>query len=241
MANNYDQPLPPGVQCLPNSSQQLASSNLSAQHPPQSFQNFVNVHQHSYYAENNFYHIHPSNVGHTPPSGNSRPQYSPHHAPYAPSLSCQFPITYNTTTGSETSQIGGDSLEGNSKGLSGQLGCSEPLKAQQDHVSYEEQQGRAQEENGHRDTPNHSSMQFGNSNDIEIAAQDAVLREQEIVTQKVILDQREARAASGSHEENSDIFSGRHDPSAIKEHLLKITTDHRSQMALKRGKPASSE
>lgn len=241
MANNYDQPLPPGVQCLPNSSQQLASSNLSTQHPPQPFQNFANVHQHAYYAENNLYHIHPSNVGHTPPSANFRPQYSPQHAPYAPSLSCQFPITYNTTTGSETSQTGGDSLKGNSKELSGQLGCSKPLNAQQDHVSYEEQQVRAQEENGRRDTPNHSSMQFGNSNDIEIAAQDAVLREQEMVTQKVILDQREARAASGSHEENSDIFSGRHDPSAIKEHLLKITTDHRSQMALKRGKPASSE
>ncbi|KAJ9566871.1 hypothetical protein OSB04_002837 [Centaurea solstitialis] len=214
MANNYDQPLPPGVQCLPNSSQQLASSNLSAQHPPQSFQNFPNVHQHAYYAENNFYHIHPSNVGHTPPSGNFRPQYTPQYAPYAPSVTSQLPVTYNTATGSE------------------------PLKAQQDHVSYEQQQGRAQEENGRRDAPNQSSMQYGNSNDIEIAAQDAVLREQEIVTQKVILDQREA---SGSHEENSDIFSGRHDPSAIKEHLLKITTDHRSQMALKRGKPASSE
>ncbi|XP_071703438.1 uncharacterized protein [Rutidosis leptorrhynchoides] len=84
-------------------------------------------------------------------------------------------------------------------------------------------------------------VQFGNSNDIETAAQDAVLREQDIAMQKVILDQREARAASGSNEENSDIFSGHHDPNAIKEHLLKMTTDHRSQMASKLGKPATSE
>ncbi|PWA40118.1 hypothetical protein CTI12_AA565800 [Artemisia annua] len=59
---------------------------------------------------------------------------------------------------------------------------------------------------------------------------------QEVEMQKVIVDQRKARAASGSHEEDSDIFSRRHDPNAIKEHLLKITTDHRSHMASKRGK-----
>ncbi|KAK1407696.1 hypothetical protein QVD17_39318 [Tagetes erecta] len=180
MANNYDQPLPPGVQCLPNSSPQLLSSNQSAQDAYVN-QNYANVNQDAYYAQNNLYHNYPSNAAHIPPSGNFHPQYSsPQPAPYAP-----------------------------------------PVNAQQDYVS------KAPEETG--------------SHDIETAAQDAVLREQEIVTQKVILDQREARAATGSHEENSDIFSGRHDPNAIKEHLLKITTDHRSQMALKRGKPASSE
>ncbi|KAJ0747519.1 putative WW domain, Thioredoxin-like superfamily [Helianthus annuus] len=180
MANNYDEPLPPGVQ-LPNSAPQLLSSNQSAQPHPQQYQNYSNVHQHNYYSENSLYQNYPSNVAHTPPSGNFHPQYSsPQPTLYAP-----------------------------------------PINAQQDHVS------KAQEEIG--------------CHDIETAAQDAVLREQEIVTQKVILDQREARAATGSHEENSDIFAGRHDPNAIKEHLLKITTDHRSQMALKRGKPASSE
>ncbi|CAI9291786.1 unnamed protein product [Lactuca saligna] len=191
MANNYEEPLPPGVQCLPNSSPQLVSSNQSAHHPPPSFQNFVNGHQQYGHP------IHPSNVAHTPPSGNFHPQYSsPQQALYAPPLSSQFPTPFNATIGSETSQISGAS-------------------------------------NG--------EQHLGNSTDIETAAQDAVLREQDIVMQKVIVDQREARAAGGSHEENSDIFAGRHDPNAIKEHLLKITTDHRSQMALKRGKPASSE
>ncbi|KAI3689069.1 hypothetical protein L2E82_47017 [Cichorium intybus] len=195
MANNYDQPLPPGVQSLPNSSPQFVSSNQSAQHPPPSFQNFVNVHQHGYYPENNLYPIHPSNMAHTP-SGNFHPQYSsPQQAMYGPPMSSQSPTPFNAIVGSETSQISGAS----------------------------------------------NGKQLGNSTDIETAAQDAVLREQDIVVQKVILDQREARAAGGSHEENSDIFAGRHDPNAIKEHLLKITEDHRSQMASKRGKPATSE
>ncbi|XP_076898574.1 uncharacterized protein LOC143552184 isoform X1 [Bidens hawaiensis] len=175
MANNYEQPLPPGVECLP----QLSSSNQSAQPPPQHFQNYANVQHHNYYSENTHYHNYPSNVAHTP--GNFHPQYtSPQPAQYAP-----------------------------------------PITAQQDHAS------NAQQETGYHD--------------IETSAQDAVLREQDIATQKVILDQREARAAAGSHEQNSDIFAGRHDPNAIKEHLLKITTDHRSQMAIKRGKLASAE
>ncbi|KAK9080138.1 hypothetical protein SSX86_001813 [Deinandra increscens subsp. villosa] len=221
MANNYDQPLPPGVQCLPNSSPQLLSSNQSAQNPPQHFQNYVNVNQHTYYAENSPYHNYPSNVTHTPPAGNFHPQYSsPQPVVYAP-----------------------------------------PVNAQQDHVS------RAHDETGKRfPTESYSILRslsesvkiilkfvfsiiiffFNMCNelgfhDIETAAQDAVLREQDIVTQKVILDQREARTATGSHEENSDILSGRHDPNSIKEHLLKMATDHRSQMASKRGKPASSE
>lgn len=176
MANNYDQPLPPGVQSLPISSPQLVSLNPPAQHHPQPFQNNGNFYQHAYYAENNSYHNQSPNMAHAPPSGNFHPQYS---------------------------------------------------SSQQDHVLKDQQQMRAQTEIG--------------CSDIETVAQDAVLREQELVTQKVILDQREARAATGLHEERSDIFSGRHDPNAIKEHLLKMTTDHRSQMTLKRGMPSSSE
>nr|XP_043606990.1 uncharacterized protein LOC122578982 [Erigeron canadensis] len=166
MANNYDEPLPPGVQCVSNFLPQLASSNQPAQYLSQPYQNYSNMQ--------------PPNVAHTP--GIFRPPYSsPQQVPYAP-----------------------------------------PLISQQRH-------------------PTNDQQYVGNSNDIETAAQDAVLREQDIAMQKVIIDQREARAASGLHEENSDIFAGRHDPNAIKEHLLKMTTDHRSQMASKRGKPASSE
>ncbi|XP_057972051.1 uncharacterized protein LOC131160408 [Malania oleifera] len=84
-------------------------------------------------------------------------------------------------------------------------------------------------------------LQVGNASDIDVAAQDAVLHEQEIATQKIIQSQRQARGASGPSEDLTDLLSGRHNPNAIKEHLLKMTTDHRAEMALKRGKPALSE
>ncbi|XP_059280252.1 uncharacterized protein LOC132034050 [Lycium ferocissimum] len=83
-------------------------------------------------------------------------------------------------------------------------------------------------------------LQPQSANDLESAAQNAVLHEQEIAAQKVIQSQREARDASGS-KDSSDIFSGRHDPNALKEHLLQMTADHRVEMALKRGKATQPE
>ncbi|OWM73111.1 hypothetical protein CDL15_Pgr001225 [Punica granatum] len=76
------------------------------------------------------------------------------------------------------------------------------------------------------------------ASDIEHAAQDAVLREQELATQTVIRNQRDARVASGASTDGSDIFSERHNPSAIKEHLLRMATEHRAEIASKRGVPA---
>ncbi|KAJ8541620.1 hypothetical protein K7X08_002436 [Anisodus acutangulus] len=51
---------------------------------------------------------------------------------------------------------------------------------------------------------------------------------------------REARDASGP-KESSDFFSGRHDPNALKEHLLQMTAEHRIQMAAKRGNTTQRE
>lgn len=85
-----------------------------------------------------------------------------------------------------------------------------------------------------------NTLQPQSANDLESAAQNAVLHEQEISAQKVIQSQREARDASGP-KDNSDIFSGRHDPNALKEHLLQMTADHRVQMSLKRGKSTQPE
>uniref|UniRef100_A0A7C9E379 Polyglutamine-binding protein 1 n=1 Tax=Opuntia streptacantha TaxID=393608 RepID=A0A7C9E379_OPUST len=42
-------------------------------------------------------------------------------------------------------------------------------------------------------------------------------------------------------EDSKDILSEHHDPSAIKEHLLKFTADHRAEMAAKWGKPPAPE
>ncbi|KAL9240042.1 hypothetical protein vseg_014305 [Gypsophila vaccaria] len=76
--------------------------------------------------------------------------------------------------------------------------------------------------------------------EIETAVQAAVLREQENATQRVIQNQREVRG-TGMLPDDKDVLSGQHDPNAIKEHLLKLTAEHRSEMAVKRGKPSGPE
>ncbi|XP_014514287.1 uncharacterized protein LOC106772409 isoform X2 [Vigna radiata var. radiata] len=88
---------------------------------------------------------------------------------------------------------------------------------------------------------NYYGAQFNGSRDIDIAAQDAVLREQEIAMQNVIRSQREGRTAVAPNEDNLDVFSERRDPNALKEHLLKMATEHRAEMAVKRGKAARVE
>ncbi|CAI9115495.1 OLC1v1016406C1 [Oldenlandia corymbosa var. corymbosa] len=80
-----------------------------------------------------------------------------------------------------------------------------------------------------------SQFQSQNISDIENAAQTAVLHEQEIATQQIIQSQRESRSTNGSFDDHPDILAGRRDPNALKEHLLKLTNEHRSQTALKRG------
>ncbi|KAI4381575.1 hypothetical protein MLD38_007636 [Melastoma candidum] len=79
----------------------------------------------------------------------------------------------------------------------------------------------------------------GNDRDVEALAQDAVLREQELATQSVIRTQREAKSEHSSEEQ--DFFTARHDPNALKEHLLRMATEHRAEMAGKRGKTATPE
>ncbi|KAK9725950.1 hypothetical protein RND81_05G179900 [Saponaria officinalis] len=78
------------------------------------------------------------------------------------------------------------------------------------------------------------------NDEIETAVQAAVLREQENATQRVIQNQREVRGTSVLPDDK-DVLCGQHDPNAIKEHLLKLTAEHRSEMAVKRGKPSGPE
>ncbi|KFK36956.1 hypothetical protein AALP_AA4G194400 [Arabis alpina] len=81
-----------------------------------------------------------------------------------------------------------------------------------------------------------SSLAYNQSEDIESAVSNAVLREQEIETQKIIQGQREARnSVDGESEHNTDVLQHRTDPNALKEHLLKFTADHRAETASKRG------
>ncbi|CAI8602078.1 unnamed protein product [Vicia faba] len=84
----------------------------------------------------------------------------------------------------------------------------------------------------------HAATQDAALRDIHAAAQDAVLREQELTTQNIIRTQREVTTITSPSNHNFDIFSAPHHPNALKEHLLNMANEHRSEIALKRGKPA---
>ncbi|KAJ0042000.1 hypothetical protein Pint_18412 [Pistacia integerrima] len=80
---------------------------------------------------------------------------------------------------------------------------------------------------GEEETPNQNS--YGNSSiynfattDFEAAAREAVLREQEISTQKIIQSHREEGVVGVASKDGTDILADRCDPSALKEHLLKM-------------------
>ncbi|KAJ0259413.1 Uncharacterized protein HA466_0057720 [Hirschfeldia incana] len=80
-----------------------------------------------------------------------------------------------------------------------------------------------------------STYGYGRSSlDIESAASNALLREQEIETQKIIQGQRDA-GTSVDGDDNTDFLRQCADPNALKEHLLKFTAHHRAETASKRG------
>ncbi|KAL9675262.1 hypothetical protein QQ045_003463 [Rhodiola kirilowii] len=114
--------------------------------------------------------------------------------------------------------------------------CGTPALTEKENSSAHEQ---------HNSAPsliqNYSRVQANEDQDIETAAQKVVLQEQEIATQKIIQDQRYLHFGSEHQEDHGDILAGRHNPTALKEHLLKMTTDHRAEMASKRGKPTVAE
>nr|AAM64998.1 unknown [Arabidopsis thaliana] len=100
------------------------------------------------------------------------------------------------------------------------------------------------QQNGSSVTSNYgygSSLAYDQSQDIESAANTALLREQEIETQKIIQGQREAgTSVAGDSKHNTDILRDRADPNALKEHLLKFTANHRAEAAAKRGGSVST-
>ncbi|KAG0587359.1 hypothetical protein KC19_2G158900 [Ceratodon purpureus] len=88
---------------------------------------------------------------------------------------------------------------------------------------------------------------FFNSRDVagfgmEAAVQEAVLREQEASAHDVIAQQRrDNRAFDTLDVSERDVLSDRHDEGALKEKLLKMTSEHRLEMASKRGRPTQLE
>ncbi|KAF3340053.1 protein binding protein isoform X1 [Carex littledalei] len=81
-----------------------------------------------------------------------------------------------------------------------------------------------------------SYMSVGAVENIDSAVQHAVLHEQEIETQRAIQSQRQEKEIGRPVEESGDVLSGQYNPNELKEHLLKITADHRAEVANKRGK-----
>ncbi|KAJ1689649.1 hypothetical protein LUZ63_013804 [Rhynchospora breviuscula] len=86
-----------------------------------------------------------------------------------------------------------------------------------------------------------SYLSVGSVENVESAVQHAVLHEQEIETQQVIQSQRQEKEIGQPVQESGDVLSGHYDPTAIKGHLLKITADHRAEVANKRGKLTHSD
>ncbi|KMZ62994.1 hypothetical protein ZOSMA_42G00350 [Zostera marina] len=77
---------------------------------------------------------------------------------------------------------------------------------------------------------------------IESSVRDAVLHEQEIAMQKVLIhSQRMAKGIDEDAEVKKDILSERHDPGALKEVLLKMAIDHRIEASSKRGTSSHSD
>ncbi|OMO97738.1 hypothetical protein CCACVL1_04476 [Corchorus capsularis] len=65
---------------------------------------------------------------------------------------------------------------------------------------------------------------------------------QEIATQRIIQAQSQREAAAGAaFKDGTDVLSERPNPSALKEHLMKMASEHRAEMASKRGKPTPPE
>ncbi|GMY19781.1 polyglutamine-binding protein 1, partial [Fagus crenata] len=248
MDNAQDQPLPPGVQSLPN-----YSYNPAPYPPPQHFDNVVRP---QYYPSNSGNYLFPlpySNSTFTLAAQSSYPHSSP-SAPNAPHWSGHIPNNSHNDYASQLGlvQHGAYLIEQqpqNQTAVVEELPQHKDNQKPQDmgHVDGNDKKNSdlLHEECESADvldaSTRHSRLHVKNASDVETAAQDAVLREQEIVTQNVIQTQREARGAGGPPKDDTDIFSERHDPNALKEHLLKMTSEHRAGMALKRGKATQPE
>ncbi|KAG8043217.1 hypothetical protein GUJ93_ZPchr0115g2728 [Zizania palustris] len=62
-----------------------------------------------------------------------------------------------------------------------------------------------------------------------------------LLSKRLFFTNRQAKETSEPTQYGEDILSSRRDPNALKEHLLKMTADHRAGMANKRGKPLHAD
>ncbi|XP_050245113.1 uncharacterized protein LOC126693244 isoform X1 [Quercus robur] len=257
MDNAHDQPLPPGVQSLPN-----YSTNPAPYPPPQHFDYAARPQYHSSNTGNYVLPLPYSNSTFTPATQSSYPHNGTSNG-YAPQWSGHIPNNFHNGYASQLGSVqhGAYLIEQQPQNQTavGEMPLHKDNQKPQDmgHFDGNDQKNADsvyresnsnfshEEYKSAVDVPDASTSNSGlhvkNDSEVETAAQDAVLREQEIVTQNVIQSQREARGAGGPPKDNTDIFSERHDPNALKEHLLKMTSEHRAEMASKRGKATHHE
>ncbi|KAF3970496.1 hypothetical protein CMV_005827 [Castanea mollissima] len=257
MDNAHDQPLPPGVQSLPN-----YSTNPAPYPPPQHFDYAARPQYHSSNTGNYVFPLPYSNSTFTPTTQSSYPHNGPSNG-YAPQWSGHIPNNFHNGYASQLGSVqhGAYLIEQQPQNQTavGEMPLHKDNQRPQDMGQFDGNDQKNsdsvyresnfnfshEEYKSAVDVPDASTSNSGlhvkNDIEVETAAQDAVLREQEIVTQNVIQSQREARGAGGPPKDNTDIFSERHDPNALKEHLLKMTSEHRAEMASKRGKATHPE
>ncbi|XP_038981632.1 uncharacterized protein LOC103697642 isoform X1 [Phoenix dactylifera] len=276
MANFHGQPLPPGIDPLPNTSLGSASMNPSVSYLPPPY---VNMHHDGHSnSSGSFFPVNPSNPSfpkaqsqfpHLQPS--SQFVYSPGRLPAPAAQSVPAQASYSSSHGTGNPAVGstGFQLQNISKSwttsscvstsnpgaeikvaeaenntsqhssasqddLRSSTHCDDNIVDRQSVVKTEASEEANKWQENATDISQHRFS--ADAKVIESAAQLAVLHEQEIATQQIIQNQRQARGANGPVEDSRDILSGRYDPNALKEHLLKITTDHRAEMTNKRGK-----
>ncbi|XP_075638879.1 uncharacterized protein LOC142610824 [Castanea sativa] len=257
MDNAHDQPLPPGVQSLPN-----YSTNPAPYPPPQHFDYAARPQYHSSNTGNYVFPLPYSNSTFTPTTQSSYPHNGPSNG-YAPQWSGHIPNNFHNGYASQLGSVqhGAYLIEQQPQNQTavGEMPLHKDNQRPQDmgqfdgndqknsdsvyresNFNFSHEEYKSAVDVPHASTSN-SGLHVKNDIEVETAAQDAVLREQEIVTQNVIQSQREARGAGGPPKDNTDIFSERHDPNALKEHLLKMTSEHRAEMASKRGKATHPE
>ncbi|KAK4581201.1 hypothetical protein RGQ29_024755 [Quercus rubra] len=257
MDNAHDQPLPPGVQSLPS-----YSTNPAPYPPPQHFDYAARPQYHSSNTGNYVVPLPYSNSTFTPATQSTYPHNGTSNG-YAPQWSGHIPNNFHNGYASQLGSVqhGAYLIEQQPQNQTavGEMPLHTDNQKPQDmgHFEGNDQKNSDsfyresnsnfshEEYKSAVDVPDASTSNLGlhvkNDSEVETAAQDAVLREQEIVTQNVIQSQREARGAGGPPKDNTDIFSERHDPNALKEHLLKMTSEHRAEMASKRGRATHSE
>ncbi|URD72506.1 WW domain [Musa troglodytarum] len=258
MDNFYKQPLPPGVDPLSNASSSAATPNTPAPcYPPPSMYN-CEGHSNS---SASLFPVRPSNISF--PSQNfhhSQPFFynAPGPASLAqivPAQTCFSSSLFPSEPHAESkhSQISPEvsqDCRGSTISTSNQFSQSLPELIKQSpgadsqvrdvnlaHHGVDAVDNRSVPSSASKNVEQVPLNMYGEgSRNIETAAQQAVLLEQEIVTQQVIQNQRQARGTTEPLEDSKDILSGRYDPNSLKEHLLKMTTVHRAEMANKRGK-----